>query len=132
MKRYFDAGVQDRPYMLTRMPRFGSANLASVINAFAALDPLEPVAPVAFDDSPRKVKSVGRFLTGGEALGCIKCHNFKGIEAEGVQSIDMTVMTRRLRHDWFHRYLVNTQVYRPGTRMPTPWPERQDDAPQGP
>ena len=39
MKRYFDVGVKDRPYMLTRMPRFGAANLEPLIAAFAALDP---------------------------------------------------------------------------------------------
>ena len=117
--------------MLTRMPRFGAANLASLIAAFAALDPLEPVAVPTFAESPRRVKSIGRFLAGGEALGCIKCHTFKGIESEGVQAVDMTVMTRRLRRDWFHRYLVDTQAYRPGTRMPTGWPGRQDDAAAG-
>jgi hypothetical protein len=28
-------------------------------------------------------------------------------------------MTRRVREDWFYRYLINPQAYRPGTRMPT-------------
>ena len=41
----------------------------------------------------------------------------------GVQSIDMTIMTRRLKHDWFHRYLVKPSAFRPGTRMPTAWPQ---------
>jgi hypothetical protein len=130
LKRIFDAGVKDRPYMLTRMPRFGVANVGAVIEAFASLDPLEAIATPTFDDSPRRVKSVGRFLSGGEALGCIKCHNFKGIESEGVQAVDLTVMTRRLRHDWFHRYLVDTQAYRPGTRMPTAWPKGKTMLPQ--
>jgi hypothetical protein len=112
------------------MPRFGSGNVGALIAAFAALDPLEPVAVPAFTESPRRVKSVGRFLAGGEALGCIKCHNFKGIESEGVQAVDMTIMTRRLRHDWFHRYLVDTQAYRPGTRMPTAWPNGKTMLPQ--
>lgn len=129
-KRIFDVGVKDRPYMITRMPRFGARNVVVVAVAFAAIDPLEPVAVPAFADSPRRVKSVGRFLTGGEALGCIKCHNFKGIAAEGVQAVDMTVMTRRLRRDWFHRYLVDTQAYRPGTRMPTAWPGGKTMLPQ--
>ena len=130
MKRYFDVGVKDRPYMLTRMPRFGAENLGALGEAFASLDPLEPVEVPTFDESARRVKSAGRFLAGGEALGCIKCHNFKGIAAEGVQAVDMTVMTRRLRHDWFHRYLVDTQAYRPGTRMPTAWPGGKTMLPQ--
>ena len=52
--------------------------------------PLEPVPVPVFEESPRLVKSLGRFLTGGEALGCIKCHTFKGIESEGVQAVDLT------------------------------------------
>ena len=30
-------------------------------------------------------------------------------------------LTRRLRRDWFHHYLLNPLAYRPGTRMPTPY-----------
>ena len=129
-RQIFDAGARDRPYMLTRMPRFGSSNVATWIAAVNTLDPIVKVETPTFTESARRVKSIGRFLAGGEALGCIKCHNFKGIEAEGVQAVDMTVMTRRLRHDWFHRYLVDTQSYRPGTRMPTAWPNGKTMLPQ--
>jgi mono/diheme cytochrome c family protein len=116
-------GAKDRPYMLTRMPKFGAKNTAALAAALAASDHVEPVSVAEFSDSPRRVKSQGRFLAGSQALGCIKCHTFKGIQAEGVQAIDMTIMTRRLRHDWFHRYLRNPQSYRPGTRMPAAWPD---------
>src|SRR4029078_6401971 len=76
----------------------------------------------AFAEPCRRVKSAGRFLAGGQALGCIKCHTFNGIKTEGVQAIDMTTMPRRLRRDWFHRYLLDPQADRPGTRMPSAWP----------
>jgi hypothetical protein len=36
----------------------------------------------------------------------------------------MTIMTKRLREDWFRTYAKNPQVYRPGTRMPSAWPPR--------
>jgi hypothetical protein len=81
------------------------------------------VPAIDFSESARRVKSQGRFLAGGQALGCIKCHTFKGVQAEGVQAIDMAIMTRRLRRDWFHRYLRNPQAFRPGTRMPAAWPD---------
>jgi hypothetical protein len=35
----------------------------------------------------------------------------------------MAIMARRLKHDWFQRYLVNPAAFRPGTRMPTAWPQ---------
>lgn len=130
LRRLFDQGVKDRPYMLTRMPRFGQTNVGHLIPTLDALDSLAAVGPVEFHEPMRKVKSDGRFLVGGEALGCIKCHTFKGIQAEGVQAIDMTVMTARLRRDWFHRYLVDPQAFRPGTRMPGGWPMGKSLLPQ--
>ncbi len=61
----------------------------------------------------------------------VKCHTSpKGSEAEGIQAIDMTQMTRRLRHDWFHRYVINPPAFRPGTRMPTGWPDGKTMMPQ--
>lgn len=123
LKHVLASGAKDRPYMLTRMPKFGAANTKALAAALSETDRLEPVTVADFSDSARRVKSQGRFLAGGQALGCIKCHTFKGIQAEGVQAIDMTLMTRRLRHDWFHRYLRNPQAYRPGTRMPAAWPD---------
>jgi hypothetical protein len=103
------------------MPRFGAPNTAALATGLSA-ESVPPVAPVEFAESPKRVKSAGRFLVGSGALGCVKCHTFKGSEAEGIQAIDMTVMTRRLRRDWFHRYVVDPPAFRPGTRMPTSWP----------
>ena len=113
-------------------PRFGEANVGPADRGLRGARPVEPVRGARVRRVARRVKSIGRFLAGGEALGCIKCHTFKGIEAEGVQAIDMTVMTRRLRRDWFHRYLVDPQAYRPGTRMPTAWPDGKTHAAAGP
>jgi hypothetical protein len=31
-------------------------------------------------------------------------------------------MHRRLNEDWYHRYMLNPPAFRPGTRMPAPWP----------
>src|SRR5262249_37635199 len=64
-------------------------------------------------------KDAARHLVGGQAYGCVKCHTFSGIKAEGVQGIDMTLMTHRLKRDWFFAYLLDPQKIRPGTRMPT-------------
>jgi len=35
----------------------------------------------------------------------------------------LTKMPERLRRDWFHRYMLNPQAVRIGTRMPAAWPE---------
>ena len=34
-------------------------------------------------------------------------------------------MTRRLKEDWFHQYMLDPQQYRRGTRMPAAWPMGQ-------
>ncbi len=111
-------GAKDRPYMLTRMPGFGNAakHLAADLKE---ADKLPSVGVVTMKETPAKVKSVGRMLTGATAFGCIKCHTFNGNKAEGVQGIDMALMSTRLERDWFHAYTDRPQEIRPGTRMPT-------------
>src|SRR5262249_47828320 len=114
-------GAHDRPYMLTRMPKFGEANVGHLVEAFQSIDKLEPVAAVKFAEAPAKIKAEGRHMVGGNSLGCIKCHTWAGNKAEGVQGIDMTVLAQRLQRDWFHRYLLDPSKFRPGTRMPAAW-----------
>jgi len=122
VKQILDKGSHDRPYMHTRMPGFGQANVAAVASAFAALDKLATVPEVEFAEPMPKVKGAGRHMAGGNCLGCIKCHTFAGQKAEGVQGIDMLLMPKRVQRDWFHAYLIDPQKLRPGTRMPTAWP----------
>ncbi len=123
LQHIFDQGAHDRPYMHTRMPRFGAGNVPGLIEALATADKgkVEPVAKVTFSEPMNRVKAEARKMCGGNSLGCIKCHTFAGQRAEGVQGIDMLLMPRRLQHDWFYRYLLDPQKLRPGTRMPTAW-----------
>ncbi len=127
LKHIFNQGAHDRPYMLTRMPRFGESNVPGLAEAFAEADKgkVEAVAAVKFDEPAARVKSAARKMCGGNSLGCIKCHTFAGHKAEGVQGIDMLLMPKRLQHDWFYRYLLDPQKLRPGTRMPTAWTNGQ-------
>jgi mono/diheme cytochrome c family protein len=115
-------GAADRPYMLTTMPQFGGANVSHLLAEFRDAD-LKTEAKIAEYSLPdTKMKAIGRQLVGGKGLSCIKCHTFGKHKATGIQSIDLQRMSQRLREDWFHRYMENPQVYRPGTRMPAPWP----------
>ena len=115
-------GADDRPYMLTTMPQFGGGNVGHLLAAFRDVD-LKTEAKIADADLPdSKLKAIGRQLVGAKGLSCIKCHTFGQYKATGIQSIDLQLMSRRLREDWFFRYMANPQVYRPGTRMPAPWP----------
>src|SRR5260370_38705606 len=62
-------------------------------------------------------------------MGCITCHTFAGHKSLGIPAMDLTVMTRRLKRNWFHRYLLDPASLRPGTRMPGFWPEGKSARP---
>ncbi len=47
------------------------------------------------------------------------------VAATGIQALDMQLMTKRVRPEWFYRYLLEPTKYRPGTRMPNIFPEGQ-------
>jgi len=122
LRQILDRGSKDRPYMYTRMPRFGDVNVGQLVQAFEAVDTLPPGPKVSFHEPSARVKADARNLVSGQSLGCVKCHTFAGHQAEGIQAIDLTLLPRRLRREWFHYYLLNPQGVRPGTRMPAAWP----------
>lgn len=122
MTKVLNEGAKNRPYMKTRMPRFGKQNVGDLVNQFAALDAKTEIAEVEYDEPEHRILAAGRSMVGDQALSCIKCHSFGPHKATGIQSLDMTTMTSRLRRDWFHRYLMDPQAYRRGTRMPAAWP----------
>ncbi len=111
----------DRPYMATRMPQFGEANVGQLPDQFAKVDGTFGIIRENSADLHR-VKP-GRKLVGNGGLTCISCHNFGVHKSLGVPAIDLTTMTRRLRKDWFQTYMINPAALRPGTRMPSFWPE---------
>ena len=113
-------GTNDRPYMLTRMPKFGQANTGHLQQLLKDQDKLEPLA--AIELKSKEAKIAGWQMVGNKGFGCIKCHTFGRFKATGVQSIDLTIMNKRLRPEWFRRYLDNPQSFRKGTRMPDAWP----------
>jgi hypothetical protein len=132
LRTVFTEGAKDRPYMFTRMPTFGVENVGELIagleKADAALVPSEPTLNV--DEQDKKFKAVGRRLVGAQGFSCIKCHTFADKRSTGIQALSLTTMTRRLRREWFHQYLLNPQEYRPGTRMPTPYSNGQTTLPE--
>src|SRR5262249_19550871 len=63
----FEHGTKDRPYMFTRMPKFGSANVDSLVSSLHQADKTliksAPAMGVSSDDEKR-VKAAGRRLVG--------------------------------------------------------------------
>jgi cytochrome c2 len=122
LRKILSAGADDRPYMLTRMPKFNVEPVHRLPDIFAAVDHQETAPDIDFNVSQLEVKTAGREIVGDKGFSCIKCHTFGRFRATGIQSIDMQSMATRLNEDWFRRYIANPPKYRPGTRMPSAWP----------
>lgn len=122
LRQLLGKGANDRTYMRTRMPSFGSENVGFLADAFAAVDRRDEVTVPEVELPEHRIVSVGRELVGETALSCIKCHNFGEYSGTGIQAVNLQTMTRRLREDWFFRYMPDPQQYRPGTRMPSAFP----------
>jgi cbb3-type cytochrome oxidase cytochrome c subunit len=113
-------GAKVRPYMVTRMPVFGAAAIGSLIEDFEKADGATALQPIARDADLVKA---GRLLTGTKGMSCVTCHTFQNHKSLGIQGMDIVNMAQRLRRDWFGKYLLDPPSLRPGTRMPTYWPD---------
>ena len=111
-----------RPYMLTRMPQFGELNVGRLPQALEQADQAAEARNAPETSGPLQPK-FGRKLVGTTGLSCISCHTFGEHKSLGIPALDLTTMAKRLKYDWFHRYLINPPSLRPGTRMPSFWPE---------
>ncbi len=118
----FDA-ASVRPYMHTRMPQFGEANLASLASLLESADPAVPFEMAELKgDEARDAREAGRLLLGADTLGCINCHTFNGKKSPAFSGIDLITSVERLRPAWFSRFLIDPQAFRPGIIMPQGWP----------
>jgi len=108
-----------RPYMATRMPQFGEAQVGRLPGHFERAD---AAAQDAKPEITQRAAKFGRRLAGSGGLSCIACHTVVGHKSLGIPAIDLSLMATRLRHDWFQRYLIDPPSLRPGTRMPSFWP----------
>ena len=114
-----------RPYLATRMPDFGEASAKRLTLLLAAADARDDVKPTPRHGKENKVgrNKYGRDLIGVKGLNCITCHQLAGNKSLGIQSLDLASSPVRLRPEWFRDYLINPAAFRPGTRMPSFWPE---------
>ena len=122
-KVLFDAEMV-RPYMHTRMPQFGEANLQHLPALFEKVDrlPKKVELPEPKRDARRKYREGGHLLVGDKGLNCIACHNFNGKTSPGLKGIDLLNSFERLQPSWFVHFMKNPQQYRPGIVMPNYWP----------
>jgi mono/diheme cytochrome c family protein len=130
LKKVLFDGESVRPYMATRMPQYGAANLEDLPALFARLDVLESKPMNIPTSEPRSeserqreklLRAGGRELLGDKGLNCVACHTFNGKAAPGSQGIDLVTTTQRLQPGWFNSYVRNPGAFRPRTVMPSAW-----------
>lgn len=112
-----------RPYMHTRMPQHGEANLGNLPALFAEVDPAPPIEIPVFRGKQRgEMHDAARQLVGSGMLGCISCHAFNGKPSPAMNGLDLTTTAERLQPAWLESFLINPQAHRPGIVMPPSWP----------
>ncbi|HEY6167427.1 MAG TPA: c-type cytochrome [Verrucomicrobiae bacterium] len=110
-----------RPWMALRMPHYGEAATAGVVNQFAAqagaeLGAGETIPTPTPEQIQAGIKLIG---TGDGGLGCITCHDWKGEKSIGeLRGPDLTEMYARVRSDWMRRWLREPSRVIAGTAMP--------------
>ncbi len=133
MKKVLFDGDGVRPYMATRMPQFGEANLRQLPELFSRLDAVKQVeftlpkaegANQKDRDREKEMRAAGRELVGDQGLNCIACHSFNG-KTPNKAGIDLMTSTVRLQPAWFAHFLREPSTFRPRTVMPSSWPGGQ-------
>lgn len=115
IRKVLGEGARARPYMATRMPRFGPA-LGDLGRMLAAMD---GVAAGQEESAPKPTDETilaGRRLVGEHGLNCISCHAYGGKTA-GTAGPDITLFHERLRPEWWRAYILAPTRFKPGTRM---------------
>lgn len=115
-------GASVRPYMASRMPIFGAKNIQGLADHLIAVDQTGKQDATQEKISLEDAK-YGRKLVGVGGMACITCHTFGKFGSLGIPALDLTSAGKRLQKDWFVRYLKDPGSLRPGTRMPSFWPD---------
>lgn len=114
-------GRSIRPYMKTRMPKFGEENIGHLIGLLKSQDHLPSTDYASFEDQ-KKTREFGHKLAGNQGLNCVACHTFQYKLSDTMPAVDLTEMTERLNKDWFYQYMLAPQKFSPNTVMPSFWP----------
>ena len=115
-----------RPYLKTRMPAY-PAHAETLTKWLGQLDSVPGAKPIL---SNSKDLEEGRKLLGTRGgANCITCHHWGDKKSLGIPALDISSLNQRLRPEWFRSYLLDPAAYRPGTLMPSLWPEGHSSIP---
>jgi len=120
LRGVIERGDRARPWLPLQMPKFAPEAIEGLAEGLIAADGLPAsdanVSQVAVDAESREA---GRQLVGRFGFNCVSCHDIRGRTGTGTRGPDLAGVTRRVRREWFDRWLLDPQRITPGTRMPT-------------
>ncbi|MDA0837011.1 MAG: hypothetical protein O2857_04440 [Planctomycetota bacterium] len=116
-------GGRQRQYLNTRMPLFGDANVAHLVERFEKVDSLEEVSFPKIANI-RESKNAGYEMMGTTGFSCIACHDFNG-QKSAAGALELVQVTTRIKKNWFHLYLREPSRFHPTVIMPSYWPGGQ-------
>ncbi|MBL8843730.1 MAG: c-type cytochrome [Planctomycetes bacterium] len=130
LARVVGEGARARPYVATRMPRFGAPLGEAFATSLAAAEGewRSDATSNAGSDTDLRVTVGGpsaeqraldgRKLAGSGGMNCVTCHSFGDRPSAGTPGLDFTQFATRLRRRWWERYALAPARFKPGTRMP--------------
>ncbi len=116
-------GKKARPYMNTRMPRFGEKSMGQLADLFEKTDTLPPIPELPELDKKirREYRKQGEQLVGIN-FACYTCHTFKGKAGGDIKGLDLYTTVNRLEKDYFYHFMMNPQTFKSGIIMPSFFP----------
>lgn len=119
LRAVLEEGASARPYLAVRMPRFGAANVAHLVEDLAHVD-LRPGDDLEPEVDAERI-AIGRRLAGTAGLGCIQCHAFAGYAGLGTPAVDLADAFEHTRPGWFADLLRDPAALGQTSRMPDFW-----------
>ena len=104
-----------RPYLNVQMPDFGK-DVDSIIPLLRKADFQKT------EEFPKGDPEIGRKLVGNSGTGCINCHHIGKAKSAGIEGPDLAQIHTKVQQNWFKQNLINPAGFRPGTLMPSFWP----------
>jgi cbb3-type cytochrome oxidase cytochrome c subunit len=107
-----------RPWMTLRMPQYGKPNVEFLAEALPQLEGTVTDDAIGKAEFAAEKLETGRALAGKSGFGCITCHDISGIIGGGTRGPDLATTNKRVRFDWYTRWMHQPQRLAPGTKMP--------------
>ncbi len=122
-------GEPHRPYLRVRMPHFPlhDDELSALVRHLAAVDRMperaSSAAPLADPSLRDRFTVAGGRLVGSDGFGCTSCHQVGSVQPSQAQlnarGSDLSGLDRRIRKEWFDRWVRNPARIVPRMEMPS-------------